>query len=328
LPARTNRRRPSGFEIRSRPRPAASGTEDRHVFENLDSLSVSGGRRAAGMRLEALEDRTTPAVITAFSSPLAVDTTALSGITLAANAGIDRAFLSEVARVSVVQFFLATTEANQGSDPQIRAFAQQLAASQLDVFNQVLPVLQRSGVPFQLNQIDLALASVLPTLSGTNLDTQFLFFSSLYGLQGLGLAQTEAQLGTNVSVRAFAQATFSPLQTQLQTGFGFLGLNTTTATLNLFSTLSGFGPFSTTLGTTSGVFVGTPTATVFTSTSIGTFGSTPTSGMFGSTPTGGVFGSPPTGLNPGPGTGTFTGPGTGTFTGPGTGTFGTPGPLF
>jgi hypothetical protein len=300
------------------PSAAGGGTEDRHVFETLDSLSVSGRGRAAGMRLEALEDRTTPAVVSALSGPFAVDTTALSGVTLAANAGIDRAFLSEVARVSVMQWFLATTEANQGSDPQVRALAQQIAANQLDLFNQVLPVLQRSGATFQLNQIDLALASVFSTLSGTNLDTQFLFFSSLYGLQGFGLAQTEARLGVDVNVRAFAQSALSALQTQLQNGFGLLGTNTTTATLNLFSTLSGFGPFSTTLGTTSGVFVGAPTTTAFTSTPTGTFGSTSATGMFGSTSATGMFGSTPTGFST---TGTFAPPGS-------SGVFGAPGTFF
>jgi len=307
------------------------------VFENLDSLSVSGGGRVAGLRLESLEDRTTPAVVSTLSGPLgafAVDAAALSGITLAASANVDRAFLSEVARVSVMQWFLATTEANQGSDPQIRAFAQQLATNQLNLFNQVLPVLQRSGVPFQLNQIDLALAGALPGLSGTNLDTQFLFFSSLYGLQGLGLAQTEAQLGGNVGVRAFAQSALSPLQTQLRTGFGFLGTDTMTATLNLFSTLNGSGPFSTTLATATTGFAGLPPTTSpvvglgvntgfntvpsgFTSTSTtGTFGSTSTTGAFGSTSTKGTFGSTPTGFNTGgTTTGTFAAPGSvGTFT--------------
>jgi len=300
------------------------------VFENLNSLSVSGGGRVAGMRLEALEDRTTPAVVSTLPGPVgafAVDAAALSGTTLAANAGIDRAFLSEAARVSVMQWFLATTEANQGSNPQIRAFAQQLATNQLNLFNQLLPVLQRSGVPFQLNQIDQALATVFPTLSGTNLDTQFLFFNSLYGLQGLGLAQTEAQLGTNAGVRAFAQSAFSPLQTQLRTGFGFLGLNSTTSTLNLFSTLSGSGPFGTTLGAATGFAGVSPSATApvvglgvntgFDTVPSAFTSSTPTTGTFGSTATTGVFGSP--------GTGTFTSPGTGTFTSPGTGTFGSTG---
>jgi len=308
------------------------------VFEDLNSLTVSGAGRVAGMRLESLEDRTTPAIVAPVSSPLAsvaVDAAALSGTTLAASANVDRAFLSEVARVSVMQWFIATTEANQGSNPQIRAFAQQLATNSLNLFNQVLPVLQRSGATFQLNQIDLALAGALPALSGTNLDTQFLFFNSLYGLQGLGLAQTEAQLGGNVGVRAFAQLALSPLQTQLRTGFGFLGTDATTGTLNLFSTLNGFGPFSTTLATATTGFAGLPpssTAPVvglgvntgfntvpsgFTSTSTtGTFGSTSTTGAFGSTSTMGTFGSTPTGFNTGgTATGTFAAPGSvGTFT--------------
>jgi hypothetical protein len=290
------------------------------VFENLDSLSVSGGGRGAGLRLESLEDRTTPAVFSTFSGPLgsfAVDATVLSGVTLATSASVDRAFLSEVARVSVVQWFLATTEANQGADPQIRAFAQQLATNQLNLFNQLLPVLQRSGVAFQLNQIDQALASAFPTLSGANLDTQFLFFSSLYGLQGLGLAQTEAQLGTNAVVRAFAQSALSPLQAQLRIGFGFLGTDATTATLNLFSTLSGFGPFSTTLGASAATapVVGLGVNTGFDTVPPAFTAPTSTTGTFGSTSTNG---STPTGFNT---TGTFVGPGTG-------GAFGTGTPLF
>src|SRR5262245_59689769 len=147
--------------------------EGRHVFENFTPLSVSGGGRTARLSLEALEDRTTPAVVASAdpSGTFAFNTALLSGITLAPAAATDRAFLAEVGRVSVMQWFLGQTVAAQGADPQVRAFGEQLAASQLDLFNQVLPVLARSGVPLQLTPIDQTLINTLPTMTGAALDT-------------------------------------------------------------------------------------------------------------------------------------------------------------
>src|SRR4030095_7768585 len=117
------------------------------------------------------------------------------------------------------------------------------------LFNQVLPVLTASGIPLQLTPIDQALVSAFPTLPPTDIDAQFLFLSSLYGLQAFGEAQTEVVLGTNLPVRSFAQSQLFPLQNQLQFGFTLSGPSATNTTLNTFTTLSGSGPFSAGLGT-------------------------------------------------------------------------------
>ncbi|MBN9119394.1 MAG: DUF4142 domain-containing protein [Planctomycetes bacterium] len=264
------------------------------MFENLDSLSVSGGGRVAGFRLESLEDRTTPAVVSTLATPagsFAFDTSTLNGLTFTSATGVDQAFLSEAARISVMQWFLGTTEANQGSDPQIRAFGQQLANSEIALFNQLSSVLSGSGIPLQLTPIDQALISAVPGLAPTTLDSQFLSLSSLYGMQAAGLAQTESLLGTNANALAFAQSLFSPLQSQLQTGFGFLGPTATASTFNMFSTLGGFGgvgPFSTNVGvgttafglTPFGANVGVGTTAFFTPvTGFGTFGAAPVGGF-------------------------------------------------
>jgi hypothetical protein len=264
------------------------------VFENLSSLSVSGSGRAAGFRLESLEDRTTPAIVSTLASPFGsftFDTNVLNAVALTASASTDRAFLAEVARVSVMEWFLGTTVANQGSNQQIRSFGQQLADSQLALFNQLVPVLNRSGIALQLTALDQALVSGLPTLSGTALDTQFLFFSSLYGLQAAGFAQTESLFGTDPNVRSFAQSLLSPFQNQLQTGFGFLGTNAANTTLNMFASLGGFGSLGVTgLGTTG--FGTNPFGTGFGTTGFGTTGiNTNTTGSFANGQTFGTFGT-------------------------------------
>lgn len=230
------------------------------MFENLSSLSVSGPGRSAAPRLEALEDRTTPTVTATFTNPFAPFATAnynnpfasgaaaLNGQTVTSGP-VDQAYLSEVARISVMEWFFGTTVATQGFDPQIRAFGQQLASNEFALFNQVFPVLTASGIPLQLTPIDQALINALPTLVPTDVDSQFLFLSSLYGLQAFGQAQTEAVLGTNLLVRSFAQSQLAPLQNQLQFGFTLLGPTGTNTTLNTFTALSGSGPFSAGLGT-------------------------------------------------------------------------------
>lgn len=236
------------------------------MFESLNSLSVSGPGRGSGLRLEALEDRLTPGVLDTFNpfvpfaggtvavlppfadpfSPFGNGAFALSGLILPASAVVDSAYLIEVARTSVVQWFIGTTEAAQGSNPQARAFGQQLANSQFNLFNQVFPVLTASGLPLVFTPIDRALVNALPTLSAADLDTQALFFSSVYALDATGLTQTELQLGIIPGVRSFAQLQTVPLQTQLQTTFGILGPNLTSTTLNIFSTVSGSGVFNVT----------------------------------------------------------------------------------
>jgi len=260
------------------------------VFENLSALATSASGRA-GFCLEALEDRTTPAVVSTAANSfgsLAFDASGLNGVTLSSAAGVDRAFLAEVGRTSVMQWFLGTTVANQGSDPQIRAFGRQLADSQLALFNQVLPVLNRSGGAIQLTAIDQQLVNSLPTLGGAALDAQFLFFSSLYGLQASGAARTEALFGTNAGARTFAQSQVSPIQSQLQLTSGFLGPDASAATLNMFSAMGGFGPFSSTgLGTTGfgttgfGTVGVSPVSTGFGTTGFGTRGGFGTAGTFG-----------------------------------------------
>jgi len=213
------------------------------VLENQNSLST------AGLRLESLEDRTTPAVVSPAVNPFAVDASALGGVTLGQAANIDRAFLSEVARVSAMEWFLGTTAASQGANAQIRSFGQQLAASELNLLNQVVPALTRSGGTIQLTPVDLQLINTLSTLPAGAIDNQFLFFSNLYGLQSAGLARTEAQLGTNATVRTFAQSQFTPVLNQLQTGFGFIDPNLAATTVNLFPSLDRSGVFSTSLNT-------------------------------------------------------------------------------
>ena len=54
---------------------------------------------------------------------------------------------------------------------------------QLDLFEQVLPVLVRSGVPIQLAPIDQVLIGTFPALTGANLDTAFLIFSKVWSQQ-------------------------------------------------------------------------------------------------------------------------------------------------
>jgi hypothetical protein len=60
-------------------------------------------------------------------------------------------------------------------------------------------------------------------------------------MQATGLARVENFLGTEVVVRAFAQAELEPLQNQLQTGLDILGPDSAGAIVALFSRLGGFG---------------------------------------------------------------------------------------
>lgn len=233
------------------------------MFENLNSLSVSGAGRTAGLRLESLEDRTTPAAIVTAANPfasVAFNVAALNGA-FVVPISVDGAFLVELARVSALEVFLGTTEANQGSNPQVRAFGQQVATSYSIVFNQVATALNRASVPLQFTAIDQALAISFPTLTPPLIDSQFLFFSSIYGLEFAAAAQTETLFGTNVAVRVFAQSQFAPLQSQLQFTSAFLAPNSTSLSLASFGLQNGFGPFTlVTAGTNPGAFGTSTTA--------------------------------------------------------------------
>jgi hypothetical protein len=212
------------------------------MFESISSMSTSGPGRAVAPRLEALEDRTTPAAVTTTSATS--DASALGSVALASTATVDRAFLAEVGRIAVMKWFLATNEANRGSDPQIQSFAQQLASGEQNLLNDVLPALARSGVGIQLTPTDLALIQSVPSTGSGTLDGAFLYFSSLYTLQANGLAQSELAFGTDPNLRAFAQAHLTSLQSQLQTEFGLLGPTGTNAVVNTFVQMGGFGPLS------------------------------------------------------------------------------------
>jgi hypothetical protein len=270
------------------------------MFENTNSMPVSGPGRAVAPRLESLEDRTTPAVVSTTSA-----TAALNGLVLGSTALTDRAFLSELGRISAMQLFLAATEANRGSSPQIRSFAEQLVTSELNLVNALIPALGRSGVSVQFTPTDFELVQTLPSLTGSALDNTFLFFNILNGLEAEGLAQAEfGFLGTNATLLTFARSELSLLQNQLQTEFGLLGTNTT---FNMFSQIGGFG--TTGFGTTGFGMTGFGTTAVGstfgaglmfdpftlsgTTSSVGlntgTFGAPVVSGAFGTNTTGLMF---------------------------------------
>lgn len=257
------------------------------MFENLNSLSVSGAGRSAP-RLEALEDRTTPAVVgpatagfgaaglgAAGLGAAGVSTAAIDNVSFSAASALDRAFVAEVGRLSLMQAFLGTVAADRASDPQVRAFGAQLAADQFALFQRVSPLVTQGGLNVQLTAIDRALIGALPTLSGADLDAQFLAFSGFYGLQAAGLSQFGSAFGSG-AVRSFAGSSLTALQTQLQTGFDLSGAGAFGTTFGMFSAMGGFGPFTSSgLGTAgfnaTGAF-NSPFNTGFGATGFNTFG--------------------------------------------------------
>lgn len=240
------------------------------MFDSIGSLAVSGLGYRARLSLETFEDRTTPAAVGAPADRVGTfdfNAAVLDGVTLPLTAATDSAFLGEVARISVMQWFLGTTEANQGADPVVREFGQELAQGQLALFNQLLPVITRSGIPIPLARADLQLAVTLSGATGAVLDTQVLVWSSVYTMQAAGLAQVEIFLGTEVVVRTFAHSELEPLQNQLQTGLDILGPDSTGAIVVMFSRLGGFGsirvsPFGTIGFGTTGLAQAPPPATL------------------------------------------------------------------
>ncbi len=279
------------------------------MFEHLDSLSASSGKAAP--RLEEMEDRTTPAVVgtatpgfgtagvgtagivnTGFNNGFntGFNTTALNGLSLSNATAIDRAFVAEAGRLSLMQTFLGTLAANQATDPQVRSFGSQLAANQFALFQQVSPLVTQAGLNVQLTAIDRAVISALPTLTGSALNSQVAAFSSFYGLQQAGLAQFGTSFG-GTGIQSFSQSQFSPLLGQLQGGFGLVSPTLGATTLNMFGTMGGFGPLSVTgLGTTgfntNGAFNGTL------NTGFGGFGTTGfNNGGFGAVNNGSGFGA-------------------------------------
>jgi hypothetical protein len=280
------------------------------MFENVSSRRSAVGGPTAKLSLESLEDRTTPAFV-------GTNGVALDPVSIAQSGPIDKAFLSEAARLSLLQAGIGTVEAAQGSDPRLRQFGAQQAAQELAFFNQVLPALTPAGETLQLTQFDLQLAGTFPNLTPQQMDSQFLALSTLYTLQAATLAQAETVLGSSALVRAVAQEEFFGNQQEMLVEAGLLGSTTGLAMVNLFGALGSFDS----IGVPGLLAAGRTTS--FGTTAVGTnsgFGTSGTAGTFGN----GIS----TGFGPGAGFGMNTGFGPGnTAGGAATGGFG-PGASF
>ena len=259
------------------------------MFENVGSLCVSNGGRAIGPRLESLEDRTTPAVV----GP-GVNGVVLDPVAVAQSAPIDRAFLAESARLSMILASFGTTEANQGADPRIRQLGQQIADEQTAILNATLPLLTVAGVPLQFSQFDVILLQTFPLQSPTTIDAQFTVLSTLYGLQFAALTQSELFLGVSPNVRAFAQAELFVIQQELLLNAALLGPISTLSITGLFGSFNALNPT---------LVIGTGSGTIALSTS-GGFGPSSTVGFV-----------PSNGFGPGASFGTSTGFGPSTTAG-------------
>ena len=284
------------------------------MFENVSSLSVSNGGRAIGPRLESLEDRTTPAVVRPGINGVVLDPVAVSQ-----SAPIDRAFLAESARLSMLLASFGTVEANQGSNQQLRQLGAQIASDQTAILNATLPLLPVAGVPVQFSQFDTLVLQTFPLQSATTIDSQFLVLSTLYGLQFAALTQSELFLGVSPNVRAFAQAELFVIQQDLLFSAALLGPSSTLSIAGLFGTFNALNPT---------LVIGTGSGTIALSTS-GGFGPSSTVGFASSSgfgPSSGFGVGTSNGFGPGAPFGTSTGFGSASTVGFGPGvTFGSSG---
>lgn len=198
------------------------------MFENASSRKGS----TAKLSVESLEDRTTPAVVGTNGT---LDPTAFT------SAGpVDRAYLSEAARISFVQAWIGTVEAAQGSDPGLRQFGSQLAAQELAFFNAIFPALTPAGATLQPTQFDAQLTGSFSNQSAAEIDSQFVGLSTLYSLQASALAQAETVLGSSPTVRVVAQQQLFLTQQEILAEAGLLGSSNGLAVLNLFQVLGSF----------------------------------------------------------------------------------------
>jgi hypothetical protein len=203
------------------------------MFENVRSLRGSGGGTSAALRLESLEDRTTPAVVVAIPGPLSTITSTPSTL-------VDQQYLIEQTRLSLMQVFLGTVEATHGTSGLVQAFAQQVVAADTNALNQLVPALAAEGLTFQLSVFDAQVIATLPTLSGIAVDTQFLALSAMNTFQSTTLDRTQVAFGFNPAVRAFAQQQVSVAEQVLLSEVTLLGPAAASATLSLFNLLGGF----------------------------------------------------------------------------------------
>lgn len=249
--------------------------------------------RVAGLRLEALEDRSTPAVVN-------LSTTAFSAV--------DRMFLTDASRFSLLEAQIGGLVSNLATTSQGQTFGQQLASTQNAGFIQELPLLVRSGLNFQLTPTDGLLLRDLPTFTGPSGLNQILVTSAVIQIQSISLFQAEATFGTNTTARAFAQSGVSILQGQLQTTLALLGQNGAATTFSMFNQIGQFGTTSV-LGASGLVgsigfnaTLNSANGSIPFSTNLGTFGTTSAIGAAtqfggattfsgGGTATPGVFGS-------------------------------------
>lgn len=267
------------------------------MVENVRSRRSAVGGPTAKLSLESLEDRTTPAF-------LGTTGAALDPVAIAQSGPVDKAYLSEAARLSLLQAGIGTVEAAQGSDARFRQFGAQLAAQEIALFNELLPALTPAGETLQLTQFDLQLANTFPNLTPEQMDSQFIALSTLYTLQSATLAQAETVLGSSPVVRAVAQQELFATQQEMLVDAGLLGSTTGLAMLNLFGLLGSFDS----IGVPGLIAAGQTTA--FGTTAVGT------SSGFGTSGTAGTFGNGISmGFGPGAGFGMNTGFGPGNTAG-------------
>jgi hypothetical protein len=280
----------------------AGKAEAINMVENVSSRRGSAGGRTTKLSLESLEDRTNPVIVGA-------NGVALDPVAISQSGPIDRAYLAESARLSLLQAGIGALEAAQGSNASFRQFGSQLAAQEITFFNQVFPALAPAGATLQLTQFDLQLVNSFPGLTPAQMDSQFIALSALYSLQSHTLAQAETVLGSSPTVRTVAQEEFAGTQQELLAEATLLGSANSLALLNLFGFMGSFDSIgvpglvaagqTTTFGTTfspNGGFGPSSTVGVGTSTGFGSGASFGMSTGFGPSTTAG--GSSTNGFGP------------------------------